>query len=58
MFLLSAAEDDITARLTQPIVNTTKAASGRTWAWTLGQRYVSLAKLSAGYETTGELDSA
>jgi hypothetical protein len=32
------------------------SASGRPWAWTLGQRYTALEKLRRNPATTGELD--
>lgn len=47
MFLLSPADDQDTVRLANPNTNDTIAASGRPWAWTMGQRYVSLARLTA-----------
>ncbi len=46
VFLLSGPEDRDTIRLAQPITNDTLTASGRPWAWTMGQRYVSLAGLT------------
>jgi hypothetical protein len=46
VFLLSSPEESDTALLGQPIVNDTLTDSGRPWAWTLGQRYVSLAGLT------------
>jgi len=51
VFLLSPAGDPDTVRLANPIVNDTTAASGRPWAWTMGQRYVSLARLTAAQVT-------
>jgi hypothetical protein len=46
VFLLSAADDEgDTVLLEAPIVNTTKAASGGAFAWTLSQRYTNLARL-------------
>jgi hypothetical protein len=43
-------------RLPTQIVNDTVTASGRPWAWTLGQRYVSLSALSApGVTVTSDL---
>jgi hypothetical protein len=56
VFLLSGPEDPDTVRLARPIVNDTVAASGRPWAWTLGQRYVSLAELTRpGVTVTSDL---
>jgi hypothetical protein len=46
IFLLSGPEDPDTVHLAQPIANDTVAESGRPWAWTMGQRYVSLADLT------------
>jgi hypothetical protein len=46
VFVLSGPEDPETVRLAQPIANDTVAESGRPWAWTMGQRYVSLAGLT------------
>ncbi len=57
IFLLSPPDDEATRQLTKPIENTTLTTSGRKWAWTLGQRYVSLEALTSGVETTGELDA-
>ena len=45
VFLLSAPEDPETVRLPRPIINDTVAESGRPWAWTMGQRYLSLERL-------------
>ena len=55
VFLLTAHDEEGTEILTAPIVNDTRAASGRTWAWTMGQRYVSLNKLTASATVTSEL---
>jgi hypothetical protein len=56
VFLLSAPEDPDTVRLAHPITNDTVAASGRPWAWTMGQRYVSLAGLTRpGVTVTSDL---
>lgn len=58
MFLLSAPEDPDTIRLAQPILNDTTAESGRPWAWTMGQRYVSLAGLTRpGVAVTSDLSA-
>jgi hypothetical protein len=46
VFLLSGPEDQDTVRLAQPIINDVLSASGRPWAWTMGQRYVSLTSLT------------
>jgi hypothetical protein len=57
VFVLSRNEDEGSVLLGGPIANTTKAASGRTWAWTLGQRYTRLAALTTpGVTTTSELE--
>ncbi len=55
VFLLTAHDEEGTEILTAPIINDTRAASGRTWAWTMGQRYVSLHKLTAGATVTSQL---
>jgi hypothetical protein len=58
VFLLSGPEDRDTVRLAQPIANDTLTASGRSWAWTMGQRYVSLASLTRrGVTVTSDLAS-
>ena len=58
IFLLSSPDDPDTERLARPIVNDTKAESGRTWAWTMGQRYVSLIGLKRpGVSFTSHLAS-
>ncbi len=42
--------------LAQPITNDTVAESGRPWAWTMGQRYLSLAGLTRpGVTVTSDL---
>lgn len=57
VFILSRREDPETVLLDAPIVNDTVAASGRTWAWTMGQRYTSLAKLTKpGVTKTSQLE--
>ncbi len=52
--LLSAHDDPVTVDLGHAIANdlTTK---GRTWAWTLSQRYTRLDRLKSGVERTSEL---
>lgn len=56
VFLLSGPEDPDTVRLAHPIANDTVAESGRPWAWTMGQRYVSLAGLTRpGVTVTSDL---
>ncbi len=58
VFLLSAPEDPDTIRLAQPLLNDTTAESGRPWAWTMGQRYVSLAGLTRpGVTVTSDLSA-
>lgn len=54
--LLSGQDDPRTVRLESPIVNDTMTASGRRWAWTLGQRYTQLAKLTGGATFTSDLE--
>ena len=46
VFILSEPDDPETVRLEGTIANDTVAASGRPWAWTMGQRYVSLSRLT------------
>ncbi len=56
VFLLSGPEEPDTVRLVQPIINDTVTAFGRSWAWTMGQRYVSLADLTRpGVTATSDL---
>lgn len=59
VFILSPSDDLDTVSLDNPIKNTTKAASGRTFAWTMGQRYTRLSALTKpGITTTTELEEA
>jgi hypothetical protein len=59
VFMLSGPEDPETACLDAPIVNDTVAQSGRPCAWTMGQRYVSLADLTRpGVKVTRDLERA
>lgn len=55
VFLLSGPDDPETVQLSAPIVNDTTASSGRGWAWTMGQRYTRLAKLTSGVTVTSHL---
>jgi hypothetical protein len=55
VLLLSGPNDDETVVLAQPVLNDTVASTGRNWAWTLGQRYTRLDKLSSGVHRTSEL---
>jgi hypothetical protein len=56
VFLLSAPEDPDTVRLAQPITNDTVTESGRPWAWTMSQRYVTRAGLTRpGVTVTSDL---
>ncbi len=55
VMLLSPHDGTDTVQLTAPIDNDTKTASGRSWAWTLGQRYTQLARLTAGITRTSQL---
>jgi hypothetical protein len=58
IFLLSEPEDPETVCLARPIENDTVSESGRSWAWTLGQRYVSLTGLTqADIAVTSDLAS-
>ncbi len=57
VFVLSYPNDDETVTLGALIANTTKATSGRTFAWTMGQRYTRLSSLtSPGISTTTHLE--
>jgi hypothetical protein len=56
VFLLTGPDHPETVTLAQPVRNNTVSASGKPWAWTLGQRYTSLAKLIApGVHVTTDL---
>jgi hypothetical protein len=56
VFLLSGPEGPDTVRLAQPIANDTVTESGRPWAWTMHQRYASLANLTRpGVAVTSDL---
>ncbi len=59
VFILSSADDPLTVKLDATIVNDTVAGkSGRVWAWTMGQRYTSLARLTqAGITKTSHLEA-
>lgn len=57
VFVLSHPDDSETVTLAATIANTTKAASGRPFAWTMGQRYTRLSALTKpGITTTTELE--
>lgn len=58
VFILSPHDDPATVHLDAPIVNDTVAGpSGRSWAWTLGQRYTSLMRLTRpGVSKTSDLE--
>lgn len=53
--LLTDAADPGTVALPYAVQNDTVTASGRKWAWTLGQRYTRLDRLSSGVRVTSEL---
>ena len=58
VFLLSRHDDEDSLNLPGPIKNTTKASSGRSFAWTMGQRYTRSTALTAqGVSTTTELEA-
>jgi hypothetical protein len=58
VFLLSEPNSPETIKLANPIVNDTVAESGRPWAWTMNQRYISLAGLTRpGITHTSQLGS-
>jgi hypothetical protein len=56
VFLLSAAGNQQTLRLPHPVKNTTTDHKGKTWAWTMGQRYTQSSVLLEGPKTTTELE--
>ena len=56
VFLLSSADDEQTLRLAQPIKNTKTDFKGKTWAWTMGQRYTHAGVLERNPNTTSELE--
>jgi hypothetical protein len=59
VFVLSRNPDEGSVLLSGSITNTTKTASGRTWAWTMGQRYTRLSALTTpGLATTSDLEAA
>jgi hypothetical protein len=55
VFVLSGPDDRDTVRLKVPIENDTRSESGRTWAWTLSQRYTRLERLRSGVTWTSQL---
>lgn len=59
VFVLSSSPEEGSVVLGGPISNTTKAASGRPWAWTMSQRYSRLTALTTpGLDTTSDLEAA
>lgn len=58
VIVLTVPDDPETVRLSTPInSDSTTKRSGRAWAWTLGQRYTSLASLTRpGVTTTSQLE--
>lgn len=58
VFILSPRDDSETVLLDAPIVNDTVTANRRPWAWTMGQRYTSLARLTRpGVAVTSDLEA-
>jgi len=56
VLLLSGPDDPATVRLAHAVQNdTTTRATGRNWAWTIGQRYTRLDRLRSGAKVTSEL---
>ena len=55
VFLLASPDDSDTHLLEQPVLNTTKDASGRTFAYTRGTRYTSSNVLEKQPKNTDEL---
>lgn len=58
VFLLTRPNDPATVRLDQPVQNAARTTTGRTIAWTRGQRYTKMEHLRANPTTTDELDAA
>lgn len=56
VILLSEEHNDQTLTLKHPITNDTVTASGKRWAWTIGQRYTSSEKLLRNPNKTSELE--
>ncbi|WP_442484206.1 hypothetical protein [Aeoliella sp. SH292] len=54
VMFLSAPDSDDTVKLARPILNDIRAASGRPWAYTMSQRYVTLQALAKA-STTSDL---
>jgi hypothetical protein len=52
VFLLSGPSDPETVKLAAHVTNDTTDASGKPWAWTLGQRYTGLDKLRSAAHTS------
>ena len=55
ILLLTGPSESGTVVLPQLIKNDTVTATGRTWAWTLGQRYTRLERLTSGLQFTSQL---
>lgn len=56
VLVLSASDSSETIKLPQPVANNKLGAKGNPYAFTVGHRYVSLAKLRRGPKTTSELE--
>lgn len=56
VMLLSEPDSKETIILEQPVINDMTTDTGRTWAFTLSQRYVSLDRLKRAKTTTGLVD--
>jgi hypothetical protein len=54
-YSLSSAQSDETVKLNSPIANDNQTATGKPWAWTLGQRYTRLERLRSGVRFTSQL---
>jgi hypothetical protein len=55
ILLLTRPDDLQTIKLARPIANDMTTESGKPWAWTLGQRYTRLDKLTSGVTRTSQL---
>ncbi|MCZ2857414.1 hypothetical protein [Blastococcus sp. VKM Ac-2987] len=55
VLLLTPPHDPATTVLPEVIKNDTVTAAGRNWAWTLGQRYTRLDRLTSGVKRTSQL---
>ncbi|WP_167043546.1 hypothetical protein [Salinibacterium sp. ZJ454] len=57
IMLLSSATDSATVLLARPVQNDKRTSTGKSWGWTLSQRYLPLSTLRRGPQFTSELAS-